>query len=404
MSKKRIQHSNVFTRNKLCTKRIRANEGGTGSSKTFSILQLLLFWHCFSKTGQIITIARETLSECKATVMRDFFNILIASGMYDERRHNKSEFTYVINGNVVEFIGMDKSHKKRGASRNILYINEITGLKFEDWFQLMIRTSDEIYLDYNPDIGEDHWIFNKLYIEEETGKPNEDVQLIHSTYMDNPFLPANRRKEIERLDKVDKDLADVYKYGKRKNIKGVIYHNSRNQFLSPDEYPSDFSVHGYGLDFGFTNDVTTLVECGLSDGILHSRELCYDTNMENNDIIAMFERCGINKRDEIFADSSNPKTIAELRSFGYNVIAVQKGPDSVLDGINIVKSYPIYSYGKNISSERRKYKWKKDKATDKFINIPVDAFNHCMDAERYFAMMRLAHRNTPRKRAKPRSL
>lgn len=400
---KRMKVSNVFQRNMTCPTRIRGNEGGTGSSKTYSILQVLIFFHCFNKIGQVISIVRETLSECKATVMRDFFAILETHNLYDPKRHNKSEHTYLINGNIVEFFGMDKSHKKRGAGRNILYCNEITGLKFEDWFQLMIRTSDEIYFDYNPDIT-DHWIFDKLFSDGETGLPNPDVTLIHSTYLDNPFLPENRRKEIDRLDKVDKDLAEVYKYGRRLNLKGTIYGAAKNKIMAFDEYPSEFSIHGYGLDFGFTNDVTALVECGIADGILHSKQLCYDTGMENHHIIDVFKLNGISKRDEIFADSSNPKTIAELRSFGYNVIGVTKGPDSVLDGINIVKSYPVYSYGKDISDERKKYKWKKDKATDKYLNIPIDAFNHLMDAERYFAMSRLAHRNTPRKRARPKSV
>lgn len=401
MPAKNIDVSNVFHRNMNCPTRIRGNEGGTGSSKTFSILQLLILYHCFNKTGQVISIVRETLNECKATVMRDFFSILEYYGLYEPKRHNRSEHTYIINGNVVEFFGMDKSHKKRGASRNILYCNEITGLNFEDWFQLMVRTTDEIYFDYNPDIV-DHWIFDKLFINMETGEPNPDVTLIHSTYLDNPFLPVARRKAIEDLDKVDRDLAEVYKYGRRMNLKGTIL---RNVVIMPfDEYPEQFSVHGYGLDFGFTNDVTALVECGLSDGNLHSRQLIYDSGLLPGDIARIMKEKGVNKREEIFADSSNPSAIAEIKSHGFNIVGVDKPRDSIVDGINILKSYKIFTYGKDISDEHRKYKWKKDRATDKFLNEPIDAFNHAIDAERYFAFMKLAHRNLPKRKARPRTI
>ena len=155
-----IEVSPVFVRNIQSTKRIRCNQGGTRSSKTYSILQVLIV-EALQETGKVITICRKTFSSLKGTAMRDFFEILKNADLYSEKNHNKSDSLYELNGNLFEFVGLDQPQKKRGAKRDKLFINEANDLTYEDWTQLRLRTKGVIYIDYNPS-DEFHWIYEKV--------------------------------------------------------------------------------------------------------------------------------------------------------------------------------------------------------------------------------------------------
>ncbi|NCA77964.1 MAG: hypothetical protein EOM90_16685, partial [Alphaproteobacteria bacterium] len=179
---KKVRVSVVFEKNYSAKTKIVVNQGGSRSGKTFSILQLLILVKAYEDTDMVFSIVRKTMPALKASAMRDFFEILKGNKLYDERYHNKTENTYILNGNLFEFMSLDQPQKKRGAKRTYLFINEANELNLEDWVQLSLRTEKQIFLDFNPSMDE-HWIYDVVI-------PRQDCTFIHSTYLDNvQFLP-----------------------------------------------------------------------------------------------------------------------------------------------------------------------------------------------------------------------
>ena len=147
---------------KGCDSRVQVHQGGTRSGKTFSILTALIeLCHANENSGAVITIARKTFPALRATAMRDFFSILEREDCYNVDQHNKSEATYVLWGNLIEFISVDQPQKVRGRKRDILFINEANELALEDWRQLLLRTTGKAILDFNPS-DEYHWIYEEV--------------------------------------------------------------------------------------------------------------------------------------------------------------------------------------------------------------------------------------------------
>jgi phage terminase large subunit len=270
----------------------------------------------------------------------------------------------------VEFISLDQPQKIRGRKRDLLYINEANELTYEDWQQLILRTEGRAILDYNPSDAF-HWIYDKVV-------PRDDCDFFQTTYLDNPFLDANVRSEIERLKETDEDYWRIYGLGERGMSRATIF-----QFGATD-VPSNARLLSMGLDFGFTNDPSALVAVYEADGCLYLDELLYQTGMTNNDIANVLTSLGVDRRSEVYADSAEPKSIEELYRRGYNVKPTAKGADSVNAGIDIMKRYKLFitPRSKNLEKELRNYKWTEDK-NGNLLNKPIDAFNHAIDAARY---------------------
>ena len=359
----------VFERNWDSKTRITVNQGGSRSSKTYSILQLLVVL-AMQEKGKVYSIVRKSLPSLKMTAYRDFFEILRNLDLYDEARHNKSDYTYTLNGNLFEFISLDQPQKKRGARRDYLFCNEANELSWEDFFQLLVRTTGKIWIDYNPSDAF-HWIYDKVV-------PRDDCDFYQTTYLDNPFLDSSIRAEIERLKETDEDYWRIYGLGERGMSRATIF-----QFGTM-EVPENAKLLAYGLDFGFTNDPTSLVAAYESQGNLYFDELVYRTGMTNNDIANLFTSLGIDRRSEVYADSAEPKSIEELYRRGFNIKPTTKGPDSVNAGIDIMKRYKLFitPRSSNLEKEMRNYKWVEDK-NGNLLNKPIDAFNHAIDAARY---------------------
>lgn len=358
--------------------KIIVNEGGSGSGKTYSVLQLLIFEIAMRETGKIISIVRETFAELRTTAMRDFFRILESNDLYEPKNHNKSENTYRLNGNTFEFIGMDKAHKKRGARRDYLYVNEATGLRIEDWIQLMIRTRKKIIIDYNPSFTEHEWIDAVI------ARP--DCRFIHSTYKDNlAFLSEGEINEIEHLTKVSYFHEQVYKYGKRAVVEGQIF-----RYTLIDEVPKDVRYTWFGMDFGFTQDPTTVIQVSRQGDILYLRERIYKRGLTNPDIVNETKANGIPLTTQIVADSAEPKSIEELNRMGMNVIGAVKSPDSVRFSISTLQKFTIMitKDSPNMRKEADNYIWKRNR-DGVWLNEPIDAFDHCWDAVRYVALKHL---------------
>jgi len=375
--------SNVFERNYNARTRNVVNEGGSRSGKTYSILQLLIFIKATKARGLVISIVRKTLAELKATAMRDFLEILNRHNMYNPEQHNKSNQTYTYNGNIFEFIGLDKAQKKRGAKRDYLFINEANDLSIEDWIQLSMRTTNQIYIDYNPSFTEHEWIDQVI--------KRNDTTFIHSTYRDNfKFLPETVIKEIRQLKTVDPYYYKVYTQGLRAQIRGIVFEKITYVKKMPEL--QDRKWTRYGLDFGYTNDPTALIEVCLSGGELWIKEILYNYGLNNYDLNGKFQILDLMPNCKIIADSADPKSISELKSMGWKVEGAKKGADSIRNGIDIMKRYNlnITEGSTNLKKEFTHYKWKESK-DGKATNEPIDIWNHGIDAIRYVCLNTIGH-------------
>lgn len=366
-----LDTSEIFERNRLSKARVKINKGGSSSGKTYSILQLLLIKALTQDI--LISVVSGTLPHLKRGAIRDFNNILESLNVYNEKNINKTDLIYSFRGRI-EFFSADDVTKLRGPRRDILFINECDKLTHNQYVQLAMRTKDEIFLDYNP-IG-DFWI-NKII-------NDSDVELIHSTYKDNPYLDNNIIKEIEKLQHQDANLWRVYGLGLDGRIEGLIYPN----WNSCDELPDDTKCF-YGLDFGYSNDPTALVKVVEYDSQLWIKEMIYEHRLTNQDISNKMIALGINKRDQIFADSAEPKSIEEIRRMGWNIQPSVKGKDSINNGINKVKQHSLNVTKDSmfIIKELNNYKWMEDRDGND-INKPIDSFNHALDALRYAITMK----------------
>jgi phage terminase large subunit len=258
-----------------------------------------------------------------------------------------------------------------------------------------MRTTKQVFLDYNPAIDNSHWIVSRVL-------GRDDSRLIHSTYKDNPFLEKEVINEIERLEPTpfnieqgtsDETLWKIYGLGQRAVKKGLIF----SDVGLTKQIPSHYKKRFYGLDFGYTNHPTTLIEITLSEGELYFNCLIYKKGLVNRknsgsaeSIEEYLEKLGIEKSAPIWADAAEPKSIADLQLAGYNVQGAKKGADSVNNGIDQIKQYKshILESCTDMIKERDSYKWQETKSGE-LTNTPVDAFNHCWDAASYGCRMEL---------------
>jgi len=380
-----IQATTVFQNNWDATTRFVVNIGGSRSTKTYSILQLLIVKALESVEPLVISIVRKSLPSLRISVMRDFFNILKSLDLYNEELHNKTENTYHLGNSIIEFFSIDDAQKRRGTKRDILFVNEANEITYEDFFQLNIRTTTQVYFDFNP--SEIFWYNDQI-------QTRDDITIIHSTYKDNPYLNDDQIKEIERLQHTDKQYYQIYALGQFAGSIDRIY-----QYIPVDDIPVDVAkLVALGMDFGFTNDPTTLVEVWKDNrDNIWLNELVYEQGLTNGDIAALLGQYGVDKYIEIIADSAEPKSIEELRRFGYNIKPAHKGPDSINNGIDILKRHIIHvtKQSVNLIKELNNYKWVTDKNGNK-LNKPVDMFNHALDAVRYVALNKMKVENKGR--------
>ena len=369
----------VFKHLARSNKKIIVEQGGTRSGKTYNILLWILLHYCQNNTDKTITIVRKTFPAVRGTVMRDFFDILKNNGVYFEELHLRSTHEYFVNGNRIEFISLDQPTKIRGRKRELLFINEANELTFEDWQQLIFRTTERIIIDFNPS-DEFHWIYDNVLT-------RDDVDFFQTTYKDNPFLNDVVVKEIERLKDIDENYWRVYGLGERGKSRSLVFN-----FTTIKDIPESAKLIAKGLDFGYTNDPTALVETFIEGDNMYVNELLYRTGMTNQDIAKEFQKINIDRRDEVFADSAEPKSIEEIYRMGWNIKPTLKG--SVNIGIDMIRRYKLHitEASINLIKELRNYKYIEDK-NGQLTNKPVDAFNHGLDALRYSVVNRLSRPN-----------
>jgi phage terminase large subunit len=324
---------------------------------------------------------RKSFPAVRASVMRDFFTILHDLKLYSEEYHSKSENTYHLNGNLIEFISLDMPQKIRGRKRNLLFINEANELSFEDWQQLIFRTDEKIIIDYNPS-DEFHWIYERILT-------REDVSFHRTTFLDNPFLSDVIKDEILRLKDIDENYWRVYGLGERGQSRSLVF-----SFTEVEKVPETAKFMAYGLDFGFTNHPTALVALYIEGDNMYWDELLYQTGMTNIDIADTLRSLELDRRDIIWADSAEPKAITEIHRFGFNIREAKKGPDSVNMGIDMIRRYKLFISKRsiNLGKELKNYKYIEDR-DGRLTNKPIDAFNHGTDGARYAVFNSLSRPN-----------
>ena len=362
-------------------KRVIVNQGGTSSSKTWSVLQLLYILADQSKKPILISVVSESMPHLKRGCMRDFFTMLKADGLYIRDNHNKTDNSYQVGKSLIEFFSSDNESKLRGARRDILFINECNNVSYDAYNQLEVRTKSKVFLDFNP--VSEFWVHDKVL-------PHDDSYFIKSTYLDNDQLDAQIIKSIEKRKLTDPEWWNVYGLGNVGTLEGVIF----PMFDIVDKMPEDNKWTVYGLDFGYTNDPSALIEVSFKEGELYLNQVIFETGLTNQDLCAKFELFEIEKKSEIYADSAEPKSIEEIRRKGYYAIKpAAKGKDSIVNGIDLLKQYKINVTKSSVDliKEFRNYQWFKDK-DGKHHNKPIDNWNHGIDAVRYAVTMKMNKR------------
>lgn len=360
--------------------------GGRGAGRSYTIAQYFIIRIMSSGYFRGI-IAREHFNDIRSSQWQQLKDIIEAEGISDQFkfRDNTMHLTHTGTGNTIfakgfrTSTGSAKAKMKSITEATAVWIEEAEEVGKEEFTQLdaslrSTKTSNlEILLTYNPE-DESHWIKPTFH-----DSPREDTLVIHTTYKDNlANLSDSYVALLERLEKDSPDYAKVYVHGLwGGGVKGRIY-----EFEAGSWPENEKSV--YGLDFGFTNDPTALVEVCVHNGRVHVRQLIYETGLTNQDIAQRMATLGVKKTATIYADSSEPKSIEEIYRMGYNIHAAVKGPDSVNAGIQRVKQYGpmVICDSPDVMREARQYQWAKDKEGNP-VNKPVDAFNHAMDAARY---------------------
>lgn len=382
-----INGTGIFERNYESNSRIVINRGGTRSSKTFSLIQLMLMKIYYEKDVRII-IVRGTLVDCRKTILKELVDYLYSQkiDVTDEFIFNKSNATLVCSktNSTIEFVGADDPQKFRGLEANYWWFNEANEIEysfFEQSIMRMTRQNDkpnQFFLDFNPS---DSFTWIKSKLEDD----RDDVEVIVSTYKDNLFLGDDAIKEIERLKETNPDAWLVYGEGLYGEIRGAIFKN----WEMCVEFPEDAKKITYGLDFGFSNDPSALTKVGELHGEIYLQELIYNKGLTNQDLVDKLKELGITEYDEIIADSAEPKSIEEIRRSGFNIKPAKKGPDSILNGIDILKRYKlnVVKGSTNLRKELVNYKWKIGSDGDP-IKKPIDNWNHAIDGIRYVALLK----------------
>lgn len=363
---------------------INVQQGGSSSGKTYGILQHL-FEEGAKHNNEIITVVAEDVPSLKSGAYRDALNILaddeVLDKWYPKDGRNKTDRLFKsLSGSVIEFKSFQDEYDARSGKRDRLFINEANAVKYGIFEQLSLRTNKQTIIDFNPSAS--FWAHENL-------QGRDDVEWNVSTYRDNVFINPNIKNKILSYEPTPENIArgtaneyrwKVYGLGEVGRLEGLVFPD----FQVSSEFPIEYKWRVFGMDFGFTNDPTTLIEIRYAHGSLYWKEHIYETSLTNPDIGKLLSSINIVRGEKIVADSAEPKSIEELKRLGYPVIGAVKGADSINQGIDAIKRYPLYihSQSKNLIEEFSSYLWAKDK-DGKPTNKPIDKFNHGIDAGRY---------------------
>ena len=354
-------------------KRICAVAGGTSASKTISILVWLIdYCQCVENINKLCTVVSESYPHLEKGAMLDFHNIMRDRGYWKEECWHSTKHIYTFEtGNKLEFFSVDTYGKAHGPRRDVLFINECNNLEYKIADQLITRTREVVWLDWNP--SEEFWFYTEML-------PNrrDDIDFITLTYLDNEGLDETTKQEIES-HKTNKLWWTVYGEGKLGVVKARIY----SDWAIIDDIPHEARLVVRGLDFGYSNDPTAIVDVYKYNGGYIFDEQLYRKGMLNKPIADFL--LNLPKECLVIADSAEPKSIAELQLYGINILPAVKGQGSISSGIQYVQQQrcSVTKRSVNLIKEYRQYMWMVDNKTDRILNEPEEGNDHCMDAIRY---------------------
>ena len=380
---KNFVYTKSLSKIRKLSKRIKVIQGSSSAGKTIAILSILID-KALKTPNLSISVVSETTPHLKRGAIRDFINILKVTHRFDDRRWNITNSTYkFLNGSYIEFFSCESSEKLRGARRDILYINEANLITRDAYLELAMRTNGDIYMDYNPTFP----FWNKEVLQD------SNSELLILTYKDNAALDQNTidflesKLELAKTSTYWENWTRVYLFGLEGQIQGTIY----NDYEVIDKIPEEARLIGYGLDYGYAQDPAALIAVYKYNDDLVVDEVVYQTGLLNSDLAKLMKEYDV--KGEIFADSAEPKSNAELKRYGFQIKPVEKGRDSINYGIQILQQRKmlITRRSTNVLDELQKYMWKKNREGN-YETTPIDSHNHAMDSIRYLAMMKLGAR------------
>ena len=369
----KIQTTKVFEDLLNSDKRINVFQGSSRASKTYNIL-IFFVYKLLQEEGKTFSIVRKTLPALKGSVLRDLKEILLKFGVFDSEKWHSVDGYFELGTNIVEWFSIDDETKIRGRKRDYLFINEGTELSYDEYIQLVLRTSETVVIDLNPSLWKS-WIYDL--------ENQPDVKYNIVTYKDNPFLPQVQVDEIEKLKDRDPNLWRIFGLG-QKGVPTKMVFTHHQLFV---DIPQGAKLLGYGIDWGYS-DPSCLVSVHKMDDSIYCQELLYLRNVTIPDFIYKIKDLGINLKDDFIADSANPQAIEELRRQGINCKPVKK--NSILHGIDLIKRSNFYvSFDSfNLQNELQSYVWKTDKNGNN-LDEPIDNSNHLIDGIRYVMEMKV---------------
>lgn len=359
--------------------RVVSLQGGARSSKTYNTciwLIIYLMRHPYT----VLSVVRGTIPSLKKSVLRDFQTILQRMDMYKDSNFNKTELCYRFdNGSFIEFFSTDDEQKIRGAKRDILFINEANEIGKLAYSQLMMRTTQFAIIDYNPSFNDSHWIAD-------VNKRDNTYHFV-TTYKDNPFLEQAVVDEIESFKDKNKTLWEIYGLGIQSAVEGLVFPS----ITLVDSLPSyGFKKIALSMDFGFHPDPTAIVLCGIQGDKLFIDEVVYRTEMLTRDITAILKQY---KDYKVISESADPRLVQEIANAGVWIKPVKKYAGSIEAGLTYMKQLKIHvtKQSTNVIKEFRNYIYDKTKDGTQ-LGVPVDAYNHSIDAARYYCLTELMGR------------
>ena len=368
--------------------------GGASSGKSHGVIQKVVFKSLQAwKYPRKVLFLRKVGSSVYDSIFEDVKQCLEAWGLLGACKVNNSAYRIELpNGAQFIFKGLDNPEKIKSIKGiSDVVMEEASEFTLDDYTQLTLRLRDkkhpnkQIYLMFNP-VSKVNWVYNAFFVK----KPKNTV-IYQTTYKDNRFLDEVTKENIEELADRNEAYYKIYALGEFATLDKLVFPKYKKQLLNKEELkhiPSDF-----GLDYGFINDPSAFMHVKVDEENkrLYILEEYVKKGLTNDKIAEAIKALGYSK-EIIRADSAEKKSNQELRNLDIpRVIDVMKGPGSVMQGIQYILQYEIIVDERCVKTieELENYTWKKDKATNEYINEPVDSYNHCLDAVRYAVQDRI---------------
>jgi phage terminase large subunit len=381
-----FKYTHAISKIRKMKARIKVIPGGSSAGKTIAILSILID-KALKNPNLSISVVSESTPHLRRGAIRDAIGILKDTKRFNRQQWHTTNSTYrFLNGSYIEFFSADQGDKLRGARRDVLYINEANMITREAYLELAMRTNEDIYLDYNPT----HSFWSKEVLQD------DNSELLTLTYKDNSALPQNvidfleSKRELAKTSEYWTNWCKVYLDGEEGKLQGTIF----NDYEVIDKIPDEARLLGCGLDFGYSVDPSTLIAIYKWNDEIIADEIFYESGLLNGPIASKIKESGLD-RIGIYADSAEPKSIAEIKRYGVKINPVTKGADSINFGIQLLQEQKlrITKRSRNLLDELSKYIWKVDREGNN-TNTPSGGNDHAIDSLRYAAMMLLKKKTT----------